>query len=328
MFSAVVFGFLALSAAEAKKMKFETTTHAGMCDASAGVCLSADTFVAADDEQSLLSLYQLAATAPVKSFPLNGFLNGGSKKGEADIEGAARVGNRIYWITSHGLNRKGRDQESRENFFATEIRGSGTAVELAPMGQSYRRLRDDLAADPELQKYKFAEAAQKAPKEKDAFNIEGLAAGPGGSLLIGFRNPLPKGKALVVTLLNPEELIENKPGSKARFGEVFSLDLKGQGIRDMLRHSNGSHYIISGSYKGGGSSHLHKWNIETGQLAEAIHFDSGLNPEGVMEIPGNPNEILVLSDDGTRVSKANGGVECKQLPPSQRTFRVFKAPAP
>ena len=41
------------------------------------------------------------------------------KKPESDLEGAANLADRIYWITSHGRNREGEARESRHRFFAT-----------------------------------------------------------------------------------------------------------------------------------------------------------------------------------------------------------------
>ena len=36
----------------------------------------------------------------------------------------------------------------------------------------------------------------RAAEAEGGFNIEGLAAAPDGSLLIGLRNPIPQGRAL------------------------------------------------------------------------------------------------------------------------------------
>ena len=40
---------------------------------------------------------------------------------ESDIEGAARLGGRIYWITSHGRSKKGKRRSNRYRLFATDI---------------------------------------------------------------------------------------------------------------------------------------------------------------------------------------------------------------
>jgi hypothetical protein len=50
--------------------------------------------------------------------------------------------------------------------------------------------------DPRLRRFHLAAAAHRPAEAPDGLNIEGLAATPAGSLLIGFRNPLPGGRAL------------------------------------------------------------------------------------------------------------------------------------
>ena len=94
------------------------------------------------------------------------------------------------------------------------------------------------------------------PKEPDALNIEGLSATAEGHLLIGFRNPVPNGKALLVPLLNPNEAID---GQSPRFGDAIQLDLGGLGIRD-IEWTGQAFFIIAGSFEGGHKSKLYRWN--------------------------------------------------------------------
>ncbi|HYG61171.1 MAG TPA: DUF3616 domain-containing protein [Thermoanaerobaculia bacterium] len=67
-------------------------------------------------------------------------------------------------------------------------------------------------------------------EEPGALNIEGLAA-KDGKLLIGFRGPVRGGKALVVTLENPQEVLNQ--GAPASFATPIELDLDGLGIRSL-----------------------------------------------------------------------------------------------
>ncbi|HEY5818827.1 MAG TPA: hypothetical protein VIU14_10590 [Mesorhizobium sp.] len=70
------------------------------------------------------------------------------------------------------------------------------------------------------------EAGSKlAPEAPGGLNIEGLSAGAAGELLIGFRNPVPEGKAIVVPFENPAAVVENE---SARFGAPILLDLGGR----------------------------------------------------------------------------------------------------
>ena len=63
-----------------------------------------------------------------------------SPGGEADFEDAARIGNRIYVISSHGRSKSGRLERARYHFFAMDL------VRHQPRYHAQRaRLRDDAA---------------------------------------------------------------------------------------------------------------------------------------------------------------------------------------
>jgi hypothetical protein len=95
----------------------EVLTCCGTSDASAGAAVSENMFVAADDENNTLRIYQIDnPTNAVFSVDLTEFLAAASKNPEADIEGATAIGNRIYWITSHGRNKDGKMRPSRYRF--------------------------------------------------------------------------------------------------------------------------------------------------------------------------------------------------------------------
>jgi hypothetical protein len=106
--------------------------------------------------------------------------------------------------------------------------------------------------DERLKKYELEKAEKLAPKEEGGLNIEGLTATPNGELLIGFRNPIPGGKALILPLTNPLDLIQ-KPETEvnAIFGEPIELDLGGLGIRSIEYWQVYQVYlIIAGAYDG------------------------------------------------------------------------------
>ena len=178
----------------------------GMCDASGAVALDADTFVVADDEDNKLRLYHARnGGSPIKVLDPSGFLRVDPNEPELDLEGAARIGDRIYWITSHGRNKNAKYRESRLRFFATAIQKTNDNFEIKPVGKFYSQLLADFFTDPRLRPFHLAEAEQRAPKDPGGFNIEGLSATPEGQLIIGFRNPIPQRRALLVPLLNPAE---------------------------------------------------------------------------------------------------------------------------
>jgi hypothetical protein len=295
-------------------------TYHGMCDASAAISLNAELFAVANDEDNILRVYhRQPGSLPAFSFDMTSFLQIGKKKPETDMEACANIGGRVYWITSHGRNAKGKDSPNRERFFATTFILTNGLVKLIPVGKPYPRMLDDLIREPRLARYNLAMASRLAPKEPGALNIEGLTATPEGTLLIGFRNPIPHGKAMLVPLLNPAQVIEGLP---SKFGDPIFLDLGGHGIRS-LGMGGGKYLIIAGSFDNDGESRAYEWD---GTQAAPRHLSGirfpGLNPEGLAFTTASGHiEYYVLSDDGTL--QVNG-VDCKKLKdPSQRRFRGY-----
>jgi len=224
-------------------------TYRGMCDASAGVALDTGCFVVANDEDNLLRLYSREYPgSPYAVINLTRFLRLSKGSRETDIEGGAWLDGRIYWITSHGRNAEGRPAANRRRFFATTVRRVGPFPGLAPVGQPCSTLIEDLASDPRMADFALAAAATLPPKDPGALNIEGLCPTPEGGLLIGFRNPVPQGRALLVPLLNPAGIV---CGERAQFGDPIRLDLDGLGVRDLLWHGD-RYLLIAGAYHGGG----------------------------------------------------------------------------
>ena len=290
-----------------------------MCDASAAIALDKDHFIAADDEGNTLRVYKRGEPLPVKRADLTRFLAGGKKKKapEADLEGAALVGDRIYWIGSHGRNKDAKPAPSRQRFFATQI-ATTDRRDVRPIGRPYDGLLPDLLDDARFKKFGLAPGSLLAPKAEGGLNIEGLCARPDGSLLIAFRNPVPDAKGLLVPLLNPDKLIEG--GARARFGDMIQLDLGGFGVRDLTLVGN-TYYIIAGARDTSKKFRLYKWDGKsaTPELIGANVFEK-LNPEAIFQFPNDPaGAFQILSDDGGRKT---GGKECKDFPEDQRSFRA------
>jgi len=291
-----------------------------MCDASAAVQLNGDLFAAANDEDNLLRFYRLSQPGrPLGSFNLNPFLFGSKRGGETDLEAAARVGDRVYWITSHGRNKAGESDPNRRKFFALDIERHGRDATLKPVGRVYTELLTDLLHEPSLARFDLATAAERAPKAEGGLNIEALTDAPDGSLLIGFRNPIPQGRALVVPLLNPALVIT---GARPQFGEPALLDLGGLGLRGMGSVAGG-YYLIAGPADQEGSSQMFWWpggNTQP-QRCDGMSLQ-GFNPEAIcFHDDTNRTDYVILSDDGTR--KVDGK-DCKKLPKRERQFRAYE----
>jgi len=316
LFQFVICVSLALSALGADA---EILEHFGTCDASAAVAIGPDAFVVANDEDNVLRLYHRDESGmPYRTLDLNSFLAPDPKHPEADIEGATLIGDRIYWITSHGANKNGRMRLSRRRLFATEVKSNGGKERISPVGIPYTNLLDDLIASPGLREYDLALAATRAPKRSGSLNIEGLCATPEGALLIGFRNPIRDGNALIVPLENPREAIE---GKSARLGRPIWLSLGGLGVRSIeYSQTRGKYLIVAGSYGERDDFALYQWSGAPGdepEIIEGIDFQ-GLRPETLILYPGEDGKVQVLSDDGTRQID---GVDCKRVEPERRRFR-------
>lgn len=303
----------------------------GACDASAAVAVSEDMFVVADDENNILRIYETSkAGHPVASFDITSFLDIEPNHPEADIEAAAMIGRRIYWITSHGRNKDGKVRPNRYRFFATEVLVENRSVKLHPVGKPYKTLVHELVKTNTARRLgldeatrfgaelKKKESEKLAPKE-EGLNIEGLCASPdGGTLYIGFRNPRPKdrwdgrAKAVVIPLLNPNRIID--AGESPVFGEPMMWDLKGLGIRSMeYSHFHKACFIIAGGPNKDVGFALYRWSgkpdsppaLERELSVAKIKF----TPEALIPFE-NSGRLLMLTDDGSLVVKVAGAWEC------------------
>ncbi len=269
------------------------TVYPGTCEPSGAVMLEPGLFLIGDDDQKDLRIYKKDAPgAPeiVKISDLPGL------KKKADLEGAARIGDTIYWIGSHSRKNNGEEDLDRHRLFAVTI-APGTHAPAA-VGTPYLTLIEDLHKDIRYAPFHLVDAAKLPPGAQGGLNIEGLAATPEGALLIGFRNPIPKKKALIATLNNPSEVLA---GEKPVFGAPVELKLKGLGIRSLEYWPAGKTYVISaGSSQDGGVFKAYRWSGKAnGKPKPIANADLGtLVPEAVFFDPAAPSELILLSDDG------------------------------
>ena len=302
----------------------EETRYLGLCDASAAVALGARHFVVADDDRHVLTIYQRGKPEAVACVELLG--NSGeclpkAKATKSDIEGAARIGDRIYWISSHARNQDGEIKVQRRQFFATDMLASAPSPTVSAATPPYTRLVEDIAAEPRFAVLGSASKQAIDPEMPGGLNIEGLAATPDGQLLIGFRNPLSARKeALLLPLRNPAAVIDQ--AAKPVFGDLIALDLGERGIRS-IDFVNSRFAIIAGPLgdkKSGKGFALYTWSgkaADSPQRVKKIDF-SGMHPEALFAAAGK-NEIYVLSDDGN---------QCKDTKPGEKSFRGFSLTLP
>ena len=100
----------------------EQITFSHMADASAGEWLGNGLIVVASDEDNLLRVYKLPqGGAPVATWDAAPHMALAKKSPEMDVEGSDKIGDTIYWITSHTPNKDGKSRPNRRRFFATRV---------------------------------------------------------------------------------------------------------------------------------------------------------------------------------------------------------------
>lgn len=334
----------------------EVQVYRGTSDASAAVIIDGDLFVMADDENNILRVYRIGEPSAIYSYDLTGFLKTDADHPEADIEGATKIGKRVYWITSHGRNKDGKLRPNRYRFFATDIVVDGEKIKIDPVGTPCRTLLNALVSDRRLRSLDVHKAAglgltglskkelkKLAPKE-EGLNIEGLcASADGATLYVGFRNPRPvnkstgRNRALVVPLKNAPDIIEK--GDKPVFGDPMLWDLGGLGVRAMeysIYHK--AYFIVAGAFDTTRDFALYRWSGLESEQPGLLRLmrQSSFGPEALA--PFDRSELLLfLSDDGTLPVSVSDPGQCIEgelnpdgscpnkflLNPNKKTFQAI-----
>jgi len=324
----VVSIFFTVGACASESSDEKTIVFRGASDASAAVAVTENLIVVADDENNALRVYKTDGCMPFYSYDLSKFLRVEQEHPEADIEGATRVGSRIYWITSHGRNTDGKIRPNRYRFFATDVEVRDANVTIQPVGRCYDRLVHAMLNTDSLrglgldkatrlgEKLPKKELEQLAPK-KDGLNIESLCASANSkTLYIGFRNPRPvdtatsRALALVVPLENAADVVDK--GSPPVFAKPILWDLGGLGIRSMeYSPFHKTYFVIAGSYGETTDFALYRWSGDTNTPPQLLKdmSTSNLRPEAIVPFAAS-NKLLLLSDDGTLPIKIGSPTEC------------------
>ncbi|MBN2130166.1 MAG: hypothetical protein JW741_11750 [Sedimentisphaerales bacterium] len=236
---------LAPASAPAQTVTGPTVRYEGCDRVTAAVAIDEDTFIAASSDDNLLRVYATTgAAAPLTSFDLSDYLDVDSELPGA-IQGATRVGDRIYWITSHSRDEDGRIRPERYRFFATTIEKKQGQIVIEPVGTPSKTLVHRLVARHTMRTLRLDKAtrlgAEMTPEQRarlapsrEGLNIEALCASHNSEVLIAFRNPRPlrvitgTPHALIVPVDNADEVIEK--GEAPIFGEGVLWDLGGLGI--------------------------------------------------------------------------------------------------
>jgi hypothetical protein len=311
----------------------EINTYRGASDASAAAALNEDMFLVADDENNILRVYKFHGDPfPIATCDLNAFLQLTPDHPEADIEGATKVGDLVYWITSHGRNKDGKLRPNRYRFFATRATVLGDLVRIRPWGTPCKTLVHDLLMTKGMEHLGLKESAglgakdlkkevrQRLAPKREGLNIEGLCASSDGrTLYIGFRNPRPMHKvrlrpgAIVAPLLNARDVLaaEQKP----IFGKPMVWDLKGLGIRSMeYAPAHQAYFIIAGTHNQKRNFILYKWSGNENEnpvpLRPIFPEQPDFTPEALMPLV-HSEPLWVLTDDGSILMEVASPAECE-----------------
>ncbi len=276
----------------------EPMDYIGICEASAAVALDESHFVVASDETNTLQIYRRGIAKPVQALKFKSFL--GSET--SDIEAAARIGDKVYWISSFSRPTGGGNAGGRSVLFASKIVRTAGGPTLEPIGTPFEGLRGYLK--------------KELHRPGTDINIEGLAATPQGDLLIGFRAPLIDKMAPVLRLTNPAAVTER--GEEPHFGKPHMLDLGDRGIRsiDWTGLLPPLYLVLAASEKDKGEKFsLYSWSGDDRPPVKLPpKFPSDFTAEALVFYP-EKGLVQILSDDGKK------GVKESDVPKKKRRFR-------
>jgi Protein of unknown function (DUF3616) len=263
------------------------TVFNGICDGSAAVRIDGESLLVAYDEENTLFAFDVGGGQPIARVDVGGAL-GLSSNDEIDIEGAARDGDVIWWIGSHGLDGDGDVAPSRKMLFATNV--PSRHLRDFKISEGPIDLTGVLLASAQVARILNGEVRGRKPKE-GGVNVEGLAIHSQGGLLLGFRSPLSgsdglKGKALLVHVA--------KLGGTYEVKGLHQLELGDRGVRDLVPTQSG-YLILAGPVSSGGPYALYDWDGRTNPNEQTSDVLQGFNPEALVRLS---DRWLVLSDDG------------------------------
>ncbi|WP_456389091.1 DUF3616 domain-containing protein [Profundibacter sp.] len=257
--------------------------------------------VVEDEKQTSLSVLHAGTGAQFSSNPLplasklDRLLGLSNAPRLDDLEAATLdTDGYVYVITSHSRTEAANRFKRREKLVRFRLDGSRIA-DISII----RSLHDQIT---ELTG-KLAKSGRRR-SGKRGLNIEGMAYDPADTrLLIGLRQPVIDGQAVVLPLPDPERAFSNNPPDTLLEAPIY-LDLAGGGIRAMTYYPRlGGFLIISRKEKRGTAFKLWFWNPRDGQprrvkLAPEIDLQ---NAEGVSVVRQNGAEqIMLVFDNGTR----------------------------
>lgn len=297
--------------ARAEGARIESATvYEGLCDASGAVALPegsfGERFLMVNNDDSFVRVFAVGdAAGPRPGLPLRAPEDA---RRSFDIEAATWLDGEALFVGSLSRGDDGRPDPDRWHFLSVAV-GEDDAADgpvLRAGGSSARLLAglaaldDDLAAaigaldevDPDL-----------APSTA-GINLEGMSVtADGAALFLGFRNPVPAGRSLLVKLLNPRAVLFED--ADPDFAAPVRLDLGGLGIRSMeYSPAAGAYFIVAGPTGEDGAFDIFRW-VEGGTPEPVPGARTALDG-----LPGFAPEGLVIDQTGTRLQLFGANDDC------------------
>jgi hypothetical protein len=300
-------------------MAGQIVQYNGIGNATAAVALSNDLFIVGSAEDNILRIYKVTAPlAPVTSIDLSHYLDVAPVI-PTMIAGAAKVQERIYWISSHSRDESGKVRPESYRFFATTITERNGHITVEPVGKPYKTLLHELVDLRTVRTLGLNNATrfdkpvdekeqQKLAPTDEGLNIGALCASHNSNMLyIAFRNPRPirvitgTPHALVVPLDNAAEIIEKD--EKPIFGEGMLWDLKGLGIVGFeYSPVHGEYFVVAASHNIQGPFVLYRWSGMKAHPPELITLSIGNSGDFFASaiVPFEKQNRILLPGDETK----------------------------
>lgn len=301
-------------------MAGQKVRYEGAASVTAAVALSNDMFIVATAKDNVLRIYNVKTPfTPVSSFDLSSHLKVDPMT-TTTIAGAAKVRDRIYWITSHSRDGKGKACPERHCFFATTIIEKNGRISIEPVGKPCKTLIHKLVnlrtvstlGLEKATRFGEIERIRLAPTNQ-GFNIGALCASHNSNMLyIALLNPRPirvmtgTPHALIVPLDNASDVIERS--EDPIFGEAMLWDLKGMGIVGFeYSPEHGEYFVVAGPHNVNDLFILYRWSGMKAYPPERITLPA--DNTGIVAfviVPFENRSSLLLLGEETRNVVASG----------------------
>lgn len=224
-----------------------------------------------------------------------------------DMESVARTADTFFVATSLSRNKSGKFPETRRQLVRAVAEGETLRFDAAV--DLHAALSAALRGD-------LGEAGTWFRAAADDLDMEGMAL-DGRGLLLGFKEPLLRGRAVILRVHDRDALMRGEPLTAAGVSlwRAVGLALPGSGARcgisDLLVHEGRVHVLGTaveeddddGVVAGGGAW----WTLDprTGEL-RLVRVFPGLKPEGIAHDPATGGFRVAFDEGGKRPGRVHG----------------------